>query len=506
MGILSMSVRSLARRKTRTLIVITALTLALTLITILPPSINARQSLTQDVLQGLTFTSDMLKEQVTLSATEIECHYPPLATSSILKSKGSPLLEDGIGVGMLRVQTMMSVSLSAQIASLTDVVAVVPTRVDWPTESQLYRIYGVDVNNEAFQKNPYVTPKEEFLWEWHRTIANITVGRNLQPGDSGVVVISESLAKNAIIDGKAETDEEQKAAVAAWYAKEYVFNVGDSFEVLGRKFTVVGIEQDGIYAGIDSSVTMCLEDLQSITGNTGQISSLKVFVNDADNVNSVMVRIKNIDSDLMVSSGFSQRNTVGSLQDQVDALILVAQTNLSQVQRVGLAELGVGVVAAAAVILFMMLYSVRERTKEIGTLKAMGASTRRVLGQFMLEGILLCIIAVVIAIAISTFVLPQLSSLILPAPVHEGVSMGWDTNGAVMLNNVTFGSMDLFMSGKRFGAFDPQTSFVPVESYYLSVGWVVLNFGLAVGLGALGSLYPALKAARVKPAEAMRYE
>jgi len=171
MGILSMSARSLIRRKTRNLIVIAALTLALTLITILPPSIAARQELTENVLENLIWTATILEEQMTLSATEIECHYPPPATWDSLISKGSPLLEDGLTMGRVGVQTMINASLSDSIASLTDVVAVVSARVDWPTENRPYRIYGVDVNNEAFQKNPHVTPKEEFLWEKYRTIA-----------------------------------------------------------------------------------------------------------------------------------------------------------------------------------------------------------------------------------------------------------------------------------------------------------------------------------------------
>jgi len=334
-----------------------------------------------------------------------------------------------------------------------------------------------------------------FLWVKLRTIANITVGRNLQPGDSGVVVISEYLAKNALIDGKFDTEEEREADLAEWYAKEYVFNVGDSFEVLGRKFIVVGIEQDGIFIGSEGGVTMCLEDLQSLTGNTGRVSSLRVFVNDVDNVNSVVARIKGLDSDLMVSSEFTQLNTVGPLQAQVAGLILVAQTNLSQVRNVGVAEIGVSVVAVVAVILFMMLYSVRERTREIGTLKAMGASTRRVLGQFMLEGILLCVVAALIAIVLSVFVLPQLSSLILPVPVQDGYHMGWDASGNIIMNYFNVGPEP----------FEPGMAHRVIVTS-LSVTWLLLSFGLAVGLGALGSLYPALKAARIKPAEAMRYE
>ena len=51
------------------------------------------------------------------------------------------------------------------------------------------------------------------------------------------------------------------------------------------------------------------------------------------------------------------------------------------------------VAASSLIVLFVMLYTVRERTKEIGTLKAIGFSNRTVMSQFLIEGILLSVIA-----------------------------------------------------------------------------------------------------------------
>jgi len=497
MSVLTMAVRSLARRKTRTLIVIAALTLALTLITILPPSINARQELTQQTLEGLNSTANVLKETVTLSATEIECGYPTTPEFITYEENGQ-IIPD-----LIMKQQLMNESLISKIASLTDVVDVIPLIVDYPTEKtkdRPYEIHGIAIDDAAFQKDPSLLP------------TNITKGRNLQLGDRGVIVIDEIVAKNATFfddaperSGYTDVSKYFEAVVAKWNAKEYIYNVGDSFEILGRKFTIVGIEGSGFNRS-SRGVTMSLVDAQVVLGKVGQVSSCRVFVSDVDNVNSVVSRVRGLDSGLVVSSGYTQLNAVQPLQDQVDVLVRVAENNLSHIQRVGMAELGVGVVVAVVVVLFMMLYSVRERTREIGTLKAMGASTGRVLGQFMLEGVLLCVVAAVLAIAISVFVLPQLSSLILPAPVLEGVAVSTDANGTMGLSTVVSGAKDLFMSGKRYGSFDAQTLSWSVESYYLNVGWVVLSFGSAVLLGALGSLYPALKAARTKPAEAMRYE
>ena len=72
------------------------------------------------------------------------------------------------------------------------------------------------------------------------------------------------------------------------------------------------------------------------------------------------------------------------------------------------------VAATSLIVLFVMLYTVRERTKEIGTLKAIGFSNFTVMSQFMLEGILLSLLAGVVAIVIGTVAAPFLTSVLLP--------------------------------------------------------------------------------------------
>ena len=114
----------------------------------------------------------------------------------------------------------------------------------------------------------------------------------------------------------------------------------------------------------------------------------------------------------------------------------------------------------------------------------------------MLESILLCLIAVVIAIAISETVLPTLGSVLLPMPVQTGPALAPYPNGTLYLkpNGMTFDISTI--PGHETNVF--ATSITPE--------WLVMAVGISLLLGALGSLYPALKAARTKPAEAMRYE
>jgi putative ABC transport system permease protein len=109
----------------------------------------------------------------------------------------------------------------------------------------------------------------------------------------------------------------------------------------------------------------------------------------------------------MLSAGYLQLNTVSGLLSQIDDVTNSAQTTLNSIQSIGMAEIVLVIVVVIVVILFMMLYSVRERTKEIGTLKAMGAGNSTILGQFIVEGLLLCLISVVIALFIGVFVMSR---------------------------------------------------------------------------------------------------
>jgi len=283
---------------------------------------------------------------------------------------------------------------------------------------------------------------------------NITSGRNLQAGDSNVVLLSENNS--------------------AYFDK----TVGDTVTILGQDFTVVGIH--GTNSVSDRlTLYMNLSDAQSLTNNTGYITSFRIFTTSSDVVSTVAGTISSMHSELTVSTPQERMTQLQQLQSSYTAALTSAENSINSTQTTAFEEIVVVVAATSLIVLFVMLYTVRERTKEIGTLKAIGFSNKTVMGQFMLEGILLSIIAGVVGIAIGVIAAPTISSLLLPS-VSGNLFGG---TGAII----------------RAGAAQTTTASVNIDL-------VLLAFGASIALGAIGSLYPAWRAAKIRPAEAMKYE
>jgi putative ABC transport system permease protein len=304
-----------------------------------------------------------------------------------------------------------------------------------------YIIEGVPLNASLIDNYPILP-------------TNITAGRNLQPGDTYDVLLSENNSA---------------------YFKA---GVGDTINILGTNFTVVGIYSP---SGVDNQdLYMPLSEAQTVTNSTDMITQLNVFADGASDVSSVASAISAAHPELDVSTAQDRLSALDQEESLYNNQLASAKATMDQTQTQAVEEIAIAVVATSIIVLFVMLYTVRERTREIGTLKAIGASNGTVMGQFILEGILLSLLAGAVGVVIGTVAAPYLSSILLPAIGHSFAGNG----AAVVISN----------SGASSAA-------VSVSPELMLIG-----FGAAVLLGAIGSLYPAWRAARTRPAEAMRYE
>jgi putative ABC transport system permease protein len=208
-----------------------------------------------------------------------------------------------------------------------------------------------------------------------------------------------------------------------------------------------------------------------------------VYADSTSDVDGIAQVIQAAYPELSVTTYEDRLGQLQNMQTMYNETLTNAQSTLDQTQTVATQEIIVAVAATSLIILFVMLYTVRERTKEIGTLKAIGFSNWSVMSQFVLEGVFMSAVAAAIGIAIATVGAPVFLSILLPRISQSGVlgAQGRQAFGPGAFVQSTFAATP-----------DPQL--------------MLLMFGAALLLGAVGALYPAWRASKTSPMEALRHE
>ena len=456
MGIASRALRNISRRKMRALLVIIVLSISMSIMIAIPAGIAANQEAVKGLTGDFGDTIRQTQETINRTLTQIDCTFiKPVTIIPIpVGSDGSVVVSANRFIS--GETDAMNQSYYSHIDNITGVAAIAPilqvtkgheVRITTGTVEPYnitvpdYAITGVPLNASLIANHPILP-------------INITAGRNLQADERGSVVLSENCS--------------------AHFGK----TVGETVTILNQTFTVVGIYGATGYSD-NRLVYMNLADAQAITNKTDTMTLLKVFATSPDVVSSVANAIKSRYPELGVQTAQDYLSSLQAMQSLYDSQLTNAQEVLNQTRIQAYIEMGIAVSATSLIVLFVMLYSVRDRTKEIGTLKAIGASNMTVMGQFLLEGVSLSLIAGAVGVAIGTIAAPYLTSALLP----------------------TIGDMLSKGGGLMYTGGSTQTMAITVNPTL-----VLTALGASVLLGALGSLYPAWRAARIRPAEAMRYE
>lgn len=299
-----------------------------------------------------------------------------------------------------------------------------------------------------------VVPGDTVRLATHGSIGTpkIIAGRGLQKGDEG---------KNVALIGRVFAESRGLLRVEDALGKSAPFG---AFELNGTEFQIVGLFESGFAFG-DNQVVIPYDVAQKTLGLEGRITSLWITVDSAENTKRVTEEI---------------RNRLGNKVDVIVGLLrveLVVDT-LGGIQASSFFGAILAMVVSALVVLFVMVLATRERTREIGVLKAIGASNGDVARQFIFETMALAAVGGVIGLfTFSTFA-PTLVSRLL------GLSQ----------TEAPFGGMgESPIAGIEVG-------------FNLSPGVIGYLLGMVLFLGVLGSMYPVLRALRMKPAEAMRHE
>jgi putative ABC transport system permease protein len=469
LGALTRAARNLSRRKIRTLLVIVALGFSLAIMISIPAGITANQASTQGIASNFDARITEMQAQINQTSTLIECQ----TSSGGYTFSGGPPSGGGFpggsfnmsGIGT-RQETFMNETTVDDISSIEGIKDVVPFLQVSSSETTSETIAGPSGRTFTISRPLYTISgiylNASLIDTYQILPTNLTAGRNLAEDDSGVLIMSQNL-----------TD---------YFGVE----IGGQVHINGELFTVVGIcDQAGGGQTETRTVYMNIIDAQRITDNIGNVSSLDIYALDTSYVDGITEAIQVAYSDLQVTTYKDRLSQLDNMQTTYNETLTNAESTLSQMQTVATQEIIVAVVATSLIVLFVMLYTVRERTKEIGTLKAIGFSNWNVMSQFMIEGVMLSLVAGLVGIAIGTIGAPLLSSLLLPS-----------------LN--LFGSTRFSQSGSI--AQNARVSATATVTAVPSPELMLVALGAAVLLGAVGSLYPAWRASRTRPAEAMRYE
>ncbi|MEO5690770.1 MAG: ABC transporter permease [Candidatus Saccharimonadales bacterium] len=229
---------------------------------------------------------------------------------------------------------------------------------------------------------------------------------------------------------------------------------GQEIVVKGRPHTVIGVIKstgapiNAVGVNIDKSVFISLEDGKSFNQGIAQIGQMIMRANDATTIGKTAAEIDTTllnnhdgERDFTVVEGKNAAITANAFYDLI-VFITAA------VAAVALIVGGIG-------IMNIMLVSVIERTREIGIRKALGASNGQILWQFLIESLTMTVVGGIIGL---------LSAYIIA----------------------------FFIA--TFFSFQPA----------LTWGIVGIAMGLALGVGILFGLYPAVKASQKDPIEALR--
>ena len=294
------------------------------------------------------------------------------------------------------------------------------------------------------------------------------------------------LSSATIAKGRTITADEAKAKVMLvekGYAKQNDLAVGDNFKISGVKYEIVGLVTS---SGSSSNVYIPLARAQALADQGDAVSQIYVKADSAENIAAVKKAIKNAFPKATVT-------TAEDLADQVSGSLASAS---KLADRLGTWLAVAALVASFLVASLLTVSSVSRRVREFGTLKALGWRSKRIVGQVLGEALVQGVVGGIIGVAVGlggawliTWLSPALEASVGPV---AGAAMG----GAGGLPGGPGGTMEQAASA---------ASTVSVQlGAPVSVQLIIIAVGLAVAGGLLAGAFGGWRAARLRPADALR--
>lgn len=402
-----------------------------------------------------------------------------LALRALVQKRGRSLLTMlGIIIGVMSVISIMALGEGAQgmiTAAIqragTDVVTVIPgASEDKGPPASAYGIVVTTLTNEDAE-DLVDLPHVEAVNGSVNGNGDISHGSRSTSGNfSGVDADYQEVENHQVIEGRffTETEDQSLANVAVLGSdmKDLLFPfsdpIGEKLKIKGEVFRVIGVlEKKGssLFENPDKTVVVPLNTAQKKLLGYNHLNQIRVNVDDEENVELVSEEIREA---LRFNHGITNPDnddfSVRPLSTALDVITSVTdgvKAFLALIAAVSLIVGGIGVTN-------IMLMTVKERTREIGLRKAIGARPTDIRNQFILESIILTVVGGVIGILLGLMV-----------------------------------TISVYFFAQKTGL-DWKFSFPPTAA--------ILAVGISILIGLTFGIYPAKKASKLSPMNALRYE
>ena len=288
------------------------------------------------------------------------------------------------------------------------------------------------------------------------------------------------------------------AVVTQTYAESDSLKLGGTVTLAGKSFKIVGI----VSGSTSTDVYIPLGVAQTLSAQSGAVSTVYVTADNSTEITQVADAIQKVNSNLTVTTSADLANTVsGSLASTASLA-----NNLGKWLSIAV------LIAAFAVAALFTMSAVGRRVRELGTLKALGWTSRRVVRQVMGEAIVTGLIGGIVGIALGlggAFAIdafsPPLTASTAGTTSVRGLPSGGGPGGGATTGGPTGAEGGAGGGGGGGGGFGRAASTVTEHlTAPISINILLVAVALAVLGGLIAGGFGGWRAASLRPADALR--